>query len=72
MKQGGGVRRILEKVWDVLYPTVAIVLCMLIVTVVGIMAAGQITGRPGLDSRNFSQRSGAFPSGSMWVFIPSH
>ena len=66
MKQGGGVRRILEKVWDVLYPTVAIVLCMLIVTVVGIMAAGQITGRPGLDSRELLAEVRSLP---LWINV---
>ena len=58
--------KILRKVWDVLYPTAAIVLCMLIVTIVGIMAAGQITGRQGASGQELIREVRSLP---LWINV---
>lgn len=64
MGQSAGEEKLPKKIWDILYPTAAIVLCMLITTVIVIMAAGVLTGNRGADSQELIK---ALPSLPLWV-----
>ena len=57
---------LLWKLWDVLYPTAAIVLCMLIATILGILAAGILTGNPGMDSGELLRKVRGLP---LWINV---
>ena len=64
MKQEARRKNLPGKIWDVLYPTAALVLCMLIVTMAALMLAGWITGKQSADSRELME---AVPGLSLWV-----
>lgn len=55
-----------QKVWDVLYPGAAIILCMLIASVAGVMAAGLITGNPGAESGELLRQVKSLP---LWISL---
>ena len=64
MKQEARRKNLPGKIWDVLYPTAALVLCMLIITMAALMLAGWITGKQSADSRELME---AVPGLSLWV-----
>ena len=64
MTQGSREKTLPAKIWDVLYPAAAALLCMLIASFAVITAAGLITGRQGAGSRELME---AVPGLPLWV-----
>lgn len=66
MEHGREKKKLPGKIWDVLYPTAALVLCMLLSTMAVLMLAGWITGRQTTDSAVLMEM---LPGLSLWVSI---
>ena len=61
MPQNSGEMKLPGKIWDVLYPAVAMVLCMMLVTVAALILAGLFTGRQGADSQELMEAVPGLP-----------